>query len=186
MKMVVGLGNPGREYEKTRHNVGFSVLDFYASKHSFLITKDKFNGLYEIIKLKDDSVLFLKPQSYMNLSGEVVRKFVDYFKISLDDILIIHDDLDLNLGSFRLRYKGSSGGHNGLKNIELHLGSDCYKRLKIGISNDRLIDTKDYVLQKFSSDDFEKLEKLFPIFDKIINDFLVFPFDLVMNRYNKK
>lgn len=186
MKMIVGLGNPGKEYEKTRHNVGFSVLDFFANSHSFSISKEKFNGLYEIVNFKNETVLFLKPLSYMNLSGEVIRKFVDYYKISLDDILIIHDDLDLDLGCYRLRYKGSSGGHNGLKNIELHLNSNNYKRLKVGISNNRMLDTKDYVLQKFSLEEFDVLKALFPIFEKLICDFLIFPFDVLMNCYNKK
>jgi len=186
MKMIVGLGNPGKAYERTRHNTGFLVLDSFACSHHFSISKEKFHGYYEIVTIAGESVLFLKPQSYMNLSGEVIRKFVDYYKISLEDILIIHDDLDLPVGSYRLRLKGSSGGHNGLKNIELHLHSSCYKRLKIGISHDRSFDTKDYVLQNFGADEFEVLMNLFDVFGHIINDFVSCDFSLLMNRYNKK
>lgn len=103
MKLIVGLGNPGREYENTRHNIGFMVLDNYARVNNFEIIKKKFNGLYEKAKIDSQDVIFLKPLSYMNLSGEVVKAFVDYFKINIDDILIINDDLDLEVGKFRLK-----------------------------------------------------------------------------------
>ena len=125
-----------------------------------------------------------KPQKYMNLSGEVIRDFVNYFKIDINDILIICDDLDTEVGTFRLRYKGSSGGHNGLKDIELHLSTKDYKRIKIGISNNKNIDTKDYVLGKFSK---EELELINPIIEKmpnIVKDYLEIPFENLMNKYN--
>ena len=131
MKLIVGLGNPGHEYENTRHNVGFKTIDKYASILGVSITKSKFNGLYVETMTQNEKIILLKPQSYINLSGEVIRKFVDFYKISVDDILIIHDDLDLAIGTFKLKKKGSSGGHNGLKNIELHLGTQMYKRIKI-------------------------------------------------------
>ena len=135
--------------------------------------------------IENEEVILLKPQKYINLSGEVVIKFVKYYKINIDDILIINDDLDIELGKYKLKYKGSSGGHNGLKNIELHLGTQQYKRLKIGISNNKLLDTKDYVLGKLSSDEKLKLQTVINISSEIIDDYLHINFDKLMNKYNK-
>ena len=150
MKLIVGLGNPGKEYNKTRHNMGFMILDYFAMKHNILINQEKFSGLYGEFNYNGEKVILLKPQKYMNLSGEVVKKYLAYFKIKIDDLLIISDDLDMAFGRFRLRLMGSSGGHNGLKNIEQNIGKSHYKRLKIGISNNKSVDTKDYVLGKLS------------------------------------
>ena len=184
MKLIVGLGNPGREYVKTRHNIGFMCIDKIANYFNVDFNMNKFNGMYTQFNYKGEKVILLKPLKYMNLSGEVVRDYVNYFKIDINDILIICDDLDTSVGTYRLRYKGSSGGHNGLKNIELHLNSKDYKRIKIGISNNKNMDTKDYVLGKFSK---EELELINPIIDKmpnIIEDYLNLSFDNVMSKYN--
>lgn len=187
MKLIVGLGNPGKEYENTRHNIGFMFVDYYISYKSYICNwKKKFNGLFTEITINNEKVMFLKPQSYMNLSGEVVKKVIDYYKISIDDILIISDDLDLNVGNFKLKPKGSSGGHNGLKNIELNLGSSSFKRLKIGISNNKNIDTKDYVLCKFSSSELNTYNNLFNDLVSVIDDYLEFDFSVLMNKYNQK
>ena len=185
MKLIVGLGNPGKEYDKTRHNVGFMCINKIANHFNASFDSNKFQGLYAQFMHGGEKVILLKPQKYMNLSGEVIRDFVNYFKIEIEDILIICDDLDTDVGTYRLRYKGSSGGHNGLKNIELHLSTQEYKRIKLGISNNKEIDTKDYVLGKFSKDELKLIE---PIIDKmpdIIDDYLKLPFDNVMNKYNK-
>ena len=186
MKLIVGLGNPGKEYENTRHNIGFMVLDKYANKNGLSFQQEKFNGLYLDFQVNGEKVILLKPLSYMNLSGEVVRKFVDFFKIKIEDILIINDDLDLQIGTFKLKPMGSSGGHNGLKNIELHLATRNYKRLKIGISNNKMLDTKDYVLGKFTSLEQEQLNTVLDTSLSIIDDFIKINFDLLMNIYNKK
>ena len=186
MKLIVGLGNPGKEYKNTRHNVGFDVVDEYLKKHNQNVNKSKFEGMYSELIINGEKVIFLEPQKYMNLSGEVVKAFVDYFKIDISDILIINDDLDLEVGKFRLKPSGSSGGHNGLKNIAMHLQTENYKRLKIGISNNKNIDTKDYVLGKFSSDDLETYNNIFNISVNIINDFIKNDFDKVMSKYNHK
>lgn len=185
MKLIVGLGNPGKEYENTRHNIGFMVLDDYANKKNLIFSKLKDCGLYIKTCIENEEVILLKPQKYINLSGEVVIKFVKFYKINIDDILIINDDLDIELGKYKLKYKGSSGGHNGLKNIELHLGTQQYKRLKIGISNNKLLDTKDYVLGKLSSDEKLKLQTVINISSEIIDDYLHINFDKLMNKYNK-
>lgn len=184
MKLIVGLGNPGKEYEGTRHNIGFMILDHFAEKHSFSFNKEKFQGIYAEFLCGGEKVLFLKPQSYINLSGEVISKYVNYFKISIEDILIIHDDLDLDLGIFKLKPSGSSGGHNGLKNIELHLHTKYYKHYKIGISNNKNIDTKDYVLGKFSKEEQKVLQPVIDLSNDIIENFITMDFDLLMNRYN--
>lgn len=184
MKLIVGLGNPGKEYENTRHNVGYMALDIIANYYNLQFSKTKFSGSYAEFIINGEKVLLLKPEKYMNLSGEVIRDYIHFFKINIEDILIICDDLDTDIGTYRLRYKGSSGGHNGLKNIELNLSTNVYKRLKIGISNNKLVDTKDYVLGKFNSE--EKLN-LKPIFDKLptlIEDYFNYSFDKLMSKYN--
>ena len=186
MKLIVGLGNPGREYENTRHNMGFITIDRFADKYNVKIDKKKFNGLYTDLNINGEKVILLKPQSYMNLSGEVVRRFVDFYKIDVSDILIISDDLDLQFGTFKLKGQGSSGGHNGLKNIELHLKTSEYKRLKIGISNNKMIDTKDYVLGKLNEEETNKITEILPITNKIIEDFTTVDFNKIMSKYNDK
>ena len=186
MKLIVGLGNPGLEYTKTRHNIGFLCIDKLCEYFNVDLNQKKFNGLYTQFIFKDEKIVFLKPLKYMNLSGEVIRDFINYFKIDIKDILIICDDLDTNVGSFRLRYKGSSGGHNGLKNIEIHLTTKEYKRIKVGVSNNKNIDTKDFVLGKFSKEEMNLINPIIEIIPNIIEDYLKEPFDKVMNKYNKK
>ena len=187
MKLIVGLGNPGEEYENTRHNIGFMMLDKYlSSKNISNKWSSKFNGLYIDASLDGEKIIFLKPQSYMNLSGSVVSKFVNYYKISIDDILVISDDLDLNIGNFKLKDKGSSGGHNGLKNIEEFLGTNEYKRLKIGINNDKNVDTKDYVLGKINKEALQRYDELFTFLCEVLDDYLTMSFVDLMNKYNRK
>ena len=149
MKLICGLGNPGKEYENTRHNVGFMIIDNYCYPDKF---SQKFNGLYLEKNINGEKVIFLKPQSYMNLSGTVVRPFIDYYKIEKKDVLIIRDDLDLDLGHTRLKYNSSSGGDNGIKSIIQELKSQEFYQYKVGISNNKRKDTKDYVLGRFSKE----------------------------------
>lgn len=186
MKLIVGLGNPGREYDRTRHNVGFFYIDCYAKSKNLEINKSKFNGLYAEYTANGEKILLLKPQSFMNLSGEVVKKYVDYFNVNLDDVLIICDDLDTQIGKYRLRSSGSCGGHNGLRNIELMLKTPHYSRLKIGISQDRSIDTKDYVLGKMDKNDFSKIEENTNVICDIIDDFIIMDMEHLMSKYNRK
>lgn len=184
MKLIVGLGNPGKEYENTRHNIGFMVLDEYARVNNLEFNKNKFDGLYLDTVIEKEKVILLKPLKYMNLSGEVIRKYVDYFKIDISDILIIYDDMDLEVGSFKIRYKGGSAGHNGLKNIELNLNTNEYKRIKIGISKNKNIDTVSYVLGKFNSEDMVRIKSTSKVVSNIINDFVKISFENLMNKYN--
>ena len=186
MKLIVGLGNVGKSYENTRHNVGFHFIDYYQNKKSTESFKNKFNGEYIEVTINNEKIILLKPGLYMNLSGIVIKKYMDYFKIAINDVLIIHDDLDLTLGKFKLRPNGSSAGHNGLKSIEENLGSPNYKRLKIGISNNKEIDTKDYVIGKFTKDEKKIIEELDDTINNILNDFLNIDFESLMSKYNRK
>lgn len=186
MKLIVGLGNPGKEYENTRHNAGFRFLDTYASKNNLIFNKEKFSGLYTDFIYKGEKVILLKPQKFMNLSGEVVKDFVNFFKININDILIITDDLDTEAGNIKLKYKGSSGGHNGLKNIENHLKTNEYKRVKIGISNKKDKDKIDYVIGKISKQELDQINKVNELAPSLIDDYLNLTFDNLMNKYNKR
>lgn len=186
MKLIVGLGNPGKEYEKTRHNVGFDVIDAYLKSKSITSCKEKFQGVYSEYTLNGEKIILLKPQKYMNLSGEVIRKYVDFYKINIDDILIVHDDLDTPCGSVKLRMSGGSGGHNGLKNIELYLNTKDYKRIKVGVSNDKNVDTKDYVLGSFSKEDRKKIDDSIEYIINILDDYPKITFENLMNKYNRK
>lgn len=185
MKLIVGLGNPGKEYENTRHNIGFIMLDNILNNFGIKNGKEKFGGLYYETNINNEKIIFLKPYKYINLSGQVIKKYVDFFKIDICDIFIIHDDLDTDTGVFKLREKGGSGGHNGLKDIELALKTNEYKRMKIGVSNNKLIATTDYVLGKISKEEQAKLNEIIVLGPSIINDFLNISFSNLMNKYNK-
>lgn len=186
IKLVVGLGNPGKSYANTRHNMGFMVLDEIAKRLEITKWKERDNALYFDTHLDFCRVVFIKPQNFINLSGDVMIKFVKYLNIKTEDILIISDDLDLPVGSIKLKEKGSSGGHNGLKNIENQLGTNEYKRIKIGISNNKEMDTKDYVLGKISPAD----KKIFTTViqkaaDAVLASFST-PFPELMSKYNTR
>ena len=186
MKLVVGLGNPGLEYNNTRHNIGFSLLDYIANDKNFEINKNKFNANYGEININGEKVILVKPLSYMNLSGSVVSRFVSFYKINLDDILVIQDDLDMSLGRVKIVHNSSSGCHNGIRDIERCLGSKSYARLKIGIANDKSIDTKDYVLGKFNTEEKEILDNTYKKLINVIDDFCSMNLDRLMSKYNNK
>lgn len=181
MKLIVGLGNCGNEFNYTRHNVGFMILDSYLGKVKW---KTKNEALFYEKIINDEKYIFVKPLTYMNLSGNAVIKYVNYYNIHIEDILVIHDDLDLDLGKIRLKRNSSSGGHNGIKSIISCLHTQNFKRLKIGISNDKTKDTKDFVLGKFSKNEIsilnENLDKCF----NIIEDFSKLTFLDLMSKYN--
>lgn len=186
MKLVVGLGNPGDEYKNTRHNVGFELLDYICNKKNINIDKEQFNAMYSVIRVDGERVLMIKPLSFMNLSGTVVKKFVDYFKLSPEDILVIQDDLDMPLGRVKIVTNSSSGGHNGIKDIEKNLKSKNYVRLKIGIGKNNNVDTKDYVLSKFNDVERNEINSIYSKLDNIIEDFCLISIERMMNKYNKK
>ncbi len=183
MKLIVGLGNPGDKYNDTRHNVGYLVLDSYLGDVKW---KNKFNAEYYEENVAGEKVLFVKPLTYMNLSGDAVVQFVNYFDIELSDILVIQDDLDLLFGTYKIKTNSTDGGHNGIKSIINRLSSKSFARLKIGISNDKSIDTKDYVLGSFSKEEKDIFQKNQETFNKIINCFIKQGIDRTMNIYNTK
>lgn len=184
MKLIIGLGNPGKEYENTRHNTGFMVLDRLSEKLNIEMTQNKFKGLYGKSKYKGEDVILLKPQTYMNLSGESVRQVMDFFKINQEDILVIYDDLDMPVGKLRLRQSGSAGGHNGIKNIIAHLNSQDFKRIRVGIDRHKYMKVVDYVLSRFTKEENEAISQGIENAANAIIDYLDHDFDYVMNRYN--
>ncbi|MDD6527398.1 MAG: aminoacyl-tRNA hydrolase [Oscillospiraceae bacterium] len=160
--MIVGLGNPGKKYEFTRHNTGFLCVDLYAEQHGFKIDRLKFKSLIGETKINGKRCLFLKPQTFMNLSGEAVRDAAAFYKIPPDRIIVIFDDISLDVGKMRIRRKGSDGGHNGIKNIIYHLSSDLFPRIKIGIGAKPHpdYDLADWVMTPFSKDDLKSLREV--------------------------
>ncbi len=185
MKLIVGLGNPGKEYENTRHNIGFMMIDKILQSLNINNGREKMGGIYYEANINGEKIIFLKPLEYINLSGNVINRYMKFYKISVDDIFVIHDDLDLELGVFKLREKGSSGGHNGLKNIEANLKTKNYHRMKIGISNNKSIDTKDYVLGHLGNNEKTKLNDIIDLGPKILHDYLNLSFSNLMNKYNR-
>jgi PTH1 family peptidyl-tRNA hydrolase len=152
--LIIGLGNPGREYENTRHNVGWMVLEELARRYGLTFGKKERKAISATGVVHDKRVILAKPQTYMNLSGEAVRALVDFYKIELPRILVIHDDLDIPLGTIRLRAKGGAGGQGGMKSIIQHLGRQDFSRLRFGIGRPPgRMDPKAYVLQTFKGDD---------------------------------
>lgn len=181
-KLVVGLGNPGRKYKNSKHNIGFMALDHYADNAKIKFKK-KSSMNAEIAE--DDNLILAKPLTFMNLSGIAVRKIVDYYHIDNDQVLIIYDDVDLPFAKLRLRYKGGAGGHNGIKSIIQHLDSQDFNRIRFGIDKSQKVDMKDYVLSDFSKTEFKILKDVFIDMDRIITDFkLDINFDEIMNKYN--
>ena len=152
MKLIVGIGNPGKSYENTRHNIGFMVVDAYLGDVSY---QEKFNALYAKKIIDGETVYFLKPLTYVNNSGQAVAAFMKYFNIDIKDLLVIHDDLDEEVGKYKLKINSSSGGHNGIKSIISHLNSQAFLRLKIGINSKYRRDTIDFVLGKLSKGEME-------------------------------
>ena len=168
MKLVVGLGNPGRKYKSTKHNIGFMCLDYFAKENKLKFKKDnKFSG--ETLRM--GNLVLLKPHTFMNESGQSVRKIMNFYNISANDILIIHDDLDLPLGKTRLREKGSSAGHNGIKSIMSNIQTEEFKRVRIGIDKNPLYETKNYVLSSFSKKEKALVEPILIKVSEIITDF---------------
>ena len=185
MKMIIGLGNPGKQYENTRHNVGFHVIDELADRMNAPAGQMKFNGAYTVIHRPEGKVMLVKPLTYMNLSGECVGPLMDYFDVDLEDIVVLYDDLDLAPGKLRLRQKGSAGGHNGMKSLIAHLGSDTFNRIRIGVGRPiNGMKVSDYVLSNFTKDEQPLLEDMVKKSASACIDWLDRPFLDVMNNYN--
>jgi PTH1 family peptidyl-tRNA hydrolase len=186
MKLIVGLGNPGKKYQETRHNVGFMFVDKIANDLSIKFTLNKqLKSEIAEANVKGEKVILIKPQTFMNLSGEAVRSVQNYYKIELEDILVIYDDLDLPTGKIRIRKSGSSGGHKGMQNIIELIKTQEVKRVRIGIDSEYKKDTIDYVLGKFSIDERIQIDQSISIASSMLNSFIEDSFDDFMNKFNR-
>ena len=183
--LIVGLGNPGYEYAGTRHNTGFMILDAFA-KASNIVFDDRRYGFVAETSLKGRKVILLKPTTFMNLSGNAVRYWMNKENIALERLLVIVDDLSLPLGALRLKGKGSNGGHNGLGNIQSVIGTQQYARLRVGIGNDFPKGMQvEWVLGKYDEEDMHKLSPSIDTAVEIIKSFVLAGLDITMNQYNK-
>lgn len=182
MKLVVGLGNPGKKYSKTKHNIGFISIDKYSDINKLKLKKErKFSGK----SLKIGDLVLLKPHTFMNNSGISIKAVMDYYDIDVKDLLVIYDDLDLPLGKIRIREKGSAGGHNGIKSIISHLKTEEFRRVRVGIDKNPLIETKNYVLGSFSKKEITIMNPVYTKISDIINDFNNdLEFVHIMTKYN--
>ena len=184
MKLIVGLGNPGKKYEGTRHNMGFMAIDLLSDQAQIDVDKEVFHGLMGRGKIYDEDVILFKPTTFMNLSGESLRAVTDYYKIELNDILIVYDDLSLELGKIRFRPNGSDGGHNGIKSVIQHMGTKDIARLKIGIGPQPSIPSEVFVLQNFSKEELEKLKETLAIAKEGIACYFTEGMQETQNKYN--
>lgn len=164
VKIIVGLGNPGDKYAATRHNIGFMAIDYLAEQYGIKVDRIKFKGLYGEVRLGGEKVLLLKPQTFMNLSGESVREMCEFYKVPMEDVVVIYDDISMKVGSLRIREKGSAGGHNGIKNIIYQMQTDVFPRIKVGVGAKPHpdYDLADWVLGQFSQEDCKTLSELMP------------------------
>ena len=185
MKIIVGLGNPEKKYDGTRHNIGFAVLDRIADKYNISMDIKKHKGLCGKGIIEGEKVVLVKPMTYMNLSGECVREVADFYKAGPQDILVIFDDISLEPGKIRIRAKGSAGGHNGIKSIIAHLGSEQFARIKCGIGEKpKGYDLADYVLGHFSKDELEMIDSGIQRAQEACACILTQGIDAAMNKFN--
>ena len=159
MKIIAGLGNPGKEYENTKHNVGFLTIDILAEKYDIKVNKIKFKGLVGEGMIGTEKVILVKPQTYMNLSGQCIREIVAFYKLDMEDLVVIYDDIDLPMGNLRIRKKGSAGTHNGMCSIIYDLQDDGFPRVRVGIGGELKGDLANYVISGFSGDDRKLIEE---------------------------
>ena len=185
MYLIVGLGNPEEEYSGTRHNMGFDTINKISQKYNIKVVKSKFNGLYEKCKIEGEEVILLKPQTYMNLSGICIREFANFYKIPTNNILIIYDDMDIETSEIKIRKKGNSGSHNGMKSIVENLGTIEFPRIRIGIGKPKENEDKiKFVIGKLSNKTKEELEKGTTKAVEAVTEILKNGIDTAMNKFN--
>ncbi len=185
MKLITGLGNIGDKYCFTRHNAGFMAVDKLALDNNLSFRQDsKLKCYITKFKYNNDDIIIIKPTTFMNLSGEAVRAVMDYYKINVEDILIVYDDIALDLGRIRFRANGSDGGHNGIKSIIKHLGTNKFDRLKIGIGPQPPIPSENYVLQNFPKDKLELLKEVLTTSEEAIKFYLENGIEKTQNKFN--
>ncbi len=186
MYLVIGLGNPGRQYDMTRHNIGFHTIDYIADQYRVKVNKLKYKALYGECSIGGEKTLLIKPQTYMNLSGESIIDFVNFYKIPVENIIVISDDINLDAGRLRIRPKGSAGGHNGLKSIIYMLQSDEFPRIRMGVGAPRHedYDLADFVLGRFTKDEIPVMEDAIQRASKAVEEIIKNGAQSAMNRYN--
>lgn len=186
MYLVVGLGNPGKQYEGTRHNIGYEVINYICSEKDIKLDKSKFNAVYGEYRLKSEKVIIAKPLTYMNRSGNAVLDISRYYKITPENIIIIYDDIDLEPGKLRIRPNGSAGTHNGMKSIIYQLQTEDFSRIRIGIGRNRQMDLASFVLQKFSKDEVGILTDIVKSAALAVDEIIDNNIDTAMNKHNIK
>lgn len=185
MFVIVGLGNPDKKYEMTRHNMGFRIIDALADRHGISLTEQKHKGLVGKGVINGQKVILVKPLTYMNLSGECVRPVCDYFKVSAEECIVVFDDISLEPGKMRIRKKGSAGGHNGIKSIIAHLGTENFPRLKFGVGDKpKHMDLADYVLGRFSKEEEITVSEGIKTACDALECMISEDYDAAMNKYN--
>jgi len=185
VKIIVGLGNPGRQYARTRHNVGFMVVDKLAANHGLTFSRRKFNAKVASGKVARADVILVKPQTFMNLSGDAVGPLVRFYQLPSSALLTVFDDIDIPFGSIRLRPSGSSGGHKGMKSIIATLGTDKFPRLRVGIRGSTATgDLSEYVLKPFTSEERTHLDDIVQRACECVETVLTGPFDKAMSQFN--
>ncbi|MBR0351469.1 MAG: aminoacyl-tRNA hydrolase [Clostridia bacterium] len=186
MYLIVGLGNPEEEYAKTRHNMGFCTINKISKELNIEVNKTKFNSLYGTGMINEEKIILVKPQTYMNLSGEAVKAFVDFYKISLDNLIVIYDDIDLDKGKIRIRKKGSAGSHNGMKSVTHMLQTEEFPRIRVGIGKpDFPNDMINYVIGSISEEESKMLEPGIEMAKEAVIEALNNGIDSAMNKFNK-
>ena len=183
MFLIVGLGNPGKEYDGTRHNIGFAAVDYIVDKYNIELNRIKFKGVFGEGFIDGKKVILLKPTTYMNLSGESIREVINFYKISNEEVIVIYDDISLEVGRLRIREKGSHGGHNGIKSIIANLGTDVFPRVKIGVGAPKG-NLVSHVLGKFSEDEVEILRETIKASSDAISIMLKSDAKEAMNKLN--
>ncbi|SHJ56616.1 peptidyl-tRNA hydrolase [Dethiosulfatibacter aminovorans DSM 17477] len=186
MYLVVGLGNPGKQYAGTRHNIGFEVIDYICSEKDIKLDKMKFNAVYGEYRIKGEKVLLAKPLTYMNRSGIAVLDISRYYKIDPENIIVIYDDIDLAPGKLRIRPNGSAGTHNGMKSIIYQLQTEDFSRIRVGIGRNKQMDLASFVLQKFSEAEIEQLTDTVKNAALAVDEIIENSVDSAMNKYNIK
>ena len=185
MYLIVGLGNPEEDYSKTRHNMGFNVVNKLANQYNIKIEKNKFKGLVGIGDIEGEKAILLKPQTYMNLSGESIREAVDFYKIDLEKMIIIYDDMDVDIGKIKLRKKGGPGSHNGMKSVISCLNSEEFPRVRVGIGKPKnKSEMIDYVIGYIPEEEVKELDKSTTIAKDAVIDIIINGIDNAMNKYN--
>ena len=188
MKIIVGLGNPGKKYDDTRHNIGFAYLECFAHKHNIKVNKADCKALTGIGRIAGEQVVLAKPQTFMNLSGESVKSLSAKYKCATQDIIVVFDDVSMDVGRMRIRLKGSAGGHNGIKSIIYNLGSEDFPRLKIGVGEKPFpqMDLADHVLGKFPKEDIKTLTDMIPDVCTALEMLVSGDASGAMNRFNQR